>query len=373
MKRRVALSIVLLGGIFMMACGKNSNVDAEKDVVVYTTVTPGGQFPDTIEVTFDKIPSGQVNAEDFAMTGKASNWMDNSLHDFSASFKEAVVDGNTLTLTFDGFTDKYFFVDSWEVTNQANAQLSFSSKDISKVVTPVADDFVKYSKEDGEEFTYQLFTPEDTSVPQPIVVVFHGFADTHNLRVYRTSVAWAEPEAQAKRPCYVLSPIIDDNDYYNAGKRSEIFDKVYAKLESMISEGKVDPSRVYIMGNSFGGMSTIEFMEKYPDIAAAGIPLCSALNYSPSAKSGLEKITHIPLWIAQAENDGTIPSENSKYMYKTLTELGSTVVDMKIYSDEEMNAAGGSSDPNSTFSYHHVEMAVMEDEAYAEWLFSQHK
>ena len=39
--------------------------------------------------------------------------------------------------------------------------------------------------------------------------------------------------------------------------------------------------------------------------------------------------------------------------------------------DDEMNAAGASPDNNNTYSYHHVELAVMPDETYMEWLMGK--
>jgi len=342
-----------------------------KEVVVQTTVTPGGQFPSTLEVKLAEEYKGEVNAADFAMSGKATNWMDPSLHSFEAGFTDAKIEGDTLTLTFGEFTDKYFFVENWEVVNKNDSKLSFTSDKISKVVAPVADEFEYHSVDDGEAFNYHLFTPEDTSKPQPIVVVFHGYADTHNLLVYRTSVAWAELDAQAKRPCYVMSPVIGDDEYFVDGEREKVFAAVHNKLQQMIDEGLVDANRVYMMGNSFGGMSTIEYMESYPNTVAGALALCSALDYSETANDKLDALNDSAIWIAQAEHDGTISSDNSKQLYETLTANGNMKSKLTIYSDEEMNKAGCSPDNNSTFSYHHVEMKVMEDEAYAEWLFSQ--
>ncbi|MBP3877734.1 MAG: hypothetical protein J6E44_07255 [Lachnospiraceae bacterium] len=43
---------------------------------------------------------------------------------------------------------------------------------------------------------------------------------------------------------------------------------------------------------------------------------------------------------------------------------------LTVYTDEEMNAAGADPSPEATVSYHHVEAAVMPDDAYKEWLFS---
>lgn len=41
----------------------------------------------------------------------------------------------------------------------------------------------------------------------------------------------------------------------------------------------------------------------------------------------------------------------------------------KTVIDEIMNDAGAFPDSESTYSYHHVELAVMEDDTYMEWLY----
>ena len=42
-----------------------------------------------------------------------------------------------------------------------------------------------------------------------------------------------------------------------------------------------------------------------------------------------------------------------------------------MYSDEEMNASGADPSPDATYSYHHVELAVMEDDDYMSWMFEK--
>lgn len=375
--------ICLIGVVMLFALG-SMNTFAEEpaderigsritDAVIYTEVTPGGQFPVRLEAQLDGMPDQELTADEFSMTGHAENWMDPSLHEFTAEFDSALVKDSVLTLTFGDFADKYFFVKDWLVADSKDSVYSFDSSVQSRVVTPVVDDFTEYGTAGDSGLHYFEYAPEDAEEALPVVVVFHGFGDTNNLRAYRTSVAWAEPEAQKVRPCYVISPVIEDNDYYVSSARDRIYGMLHDLIQKMIDDGKIDGKRVYVMGNSFGGMATVEFSEKYPDFVAAGLALCPALNYSQTALSRLEKIAGIPFYFAQAENDHTIPVSMSKSAYQGLTDAGAVDVNLKIYTDEEMNRAGADPDPDSTFSYHHVEMAVMEDPAYAVWMFAQRR
>ena len=384
-KRYSAIIGALITGMLLASCGSVADAAADQTeqntaggdqmmsdgIVIDATVRTTGQYPERIEVP---IPAGvdaaglNLSEADFHMKGTAGMWGSDDTREFSCEFEKLENDGNAIVLYPKDFPEKYFYVQDFTVSCDKEDALSFTKQDIAKVNTAVADDFQTFAKEDGAGFTYHLYTPE-TEENMPVVVVFHGYGDTENLLTYRTAVEWAEPDNQKIRPCYVIAPVIDDNTYYSA--RNTVFTPLKALLDQMTAEGKADPNRIYVMGNSFGGMSSIEFAELYPDTVAGILALCPALNYSSTAMGQLEKIKDIPIWFAQAEHDNTIPIENSRTAAEKLKELGAKEVRLKEYSDDEMNAAGADAAPDSTYSYHHVELAVMEDDAYMDWLYAQ--
>ena len=341
-----------------------------KDVMVQTSVRKTGQYPESICAIYSgKLDGISVEASDFKMTGMASIWGSDDKRPFEAGFSAVEVTDDTITLYPVDFPEKFFYADEYKVTCGKDERLNFTDKDVSKIITPVADDFRYIEGKDGSLLNYHIFSPADEE-NKPLVIVFHGFGDTRNLLTYRTAVDWAEPENQKKRPCYVIAPTIDDMVYYLPDKRDKIFEDLKSLIDTMILEGKVNSSKIYVMGNSFGGMSTIEFSEKYPDTVAAALALCPAVNYSDTAVKNLEKMKDVPIRLAHAEHDNTIPAGESLKIRDALEAAGAKEVKLKIYSDEEMNAAGADSAPDSTYSYHHVELAVMEDEEYKDWLFS---
>ena len=62
---------------------------------------------------------------------------------------------------------------------------------------------------------------------------------------------------------------------------------------------------------------------------------------------------------------------DSRNAYDHLIEAGSTKARITVYTDEEMEACGAELSSESTYSFHHVELAVMEDPEYMEWMFEQ--
>ncbi len=374
--------VLLFCAVFLWAGAGCVRADAEAekgfgDIIVHTLVEVSGQRVESIDVKLSEPLSGDVvsalKPEDFLMSGKAAGWMQPQPHAFEAPVAGLDVTDTLLTLYFEDFPEKYFYVTDFTVECSAVPELTFSKADITEALTPVADDF-----EDGTfpetAYAYHLFTPaahkENTEASAlPVVVVFHGYGDTDNLLTYRTSVEWAEAENQAVRPCYVLSPVIVN--YSSVLERTQIYDAIYEMLQEMMAAGKVDAERVYVMGNSFGGAATIEFLERFPDFSAGALILCPALNYfDASVFKNLSAITEIPMWFCHAENDLTIASGTSRTAVEILEKNGAEDCHLTIYADEEMDAAGAVPSPEASVSYHHVEAAVMPDSTYAEWLFS---
>ncbi len=377
--KRLFVIALLFATVIVTSCesqefADDSGVDSTNvltNVTVNTSVRKTGQYPENFVLTFEKeIRNANVAPESFHLSGEAGYWGSDDTRSFEAVFSAAEIKGNTLTLTPDSFPEKYFYVKQFKVDCSEDSTFDFSSSDISEVITPVADDFETYTSNGSVSFDYHLFDPKK-SEPMPVVIVFHGYGDTNNLLTYRTAVEWGEPENQEKRPCFVLAPVIDDNTYFSSKGRDEVFTSVHDIIGQMISDGKVDADKVYVMGNSFGGLSTIEYAEKYPEEVAGALALCPALNYSNNSLLNLKNMVNVPVWFAHAKNDNTIPASNSETAVKALENLGAKEVRFTEYTDEEMNAAGADSAPDATYSYHHVELAVMEDDAYMEWLFEQ--
>ena len=259
-------------------------------------------------------------------------------------------------------------MDNFTVTCESNPALSFTSDLVTEVITPTADDFEQVRKADGAAFDYNIYIPDGADGSLPVVVAFHGFGDTDNLLQNQVAVSWAFPENQEKRPAIVIAPIIDQ--YFDAGYRDSVYTETYGLIQELIRDGKADENRIYVVGKSYGGLATYEFTEKYADDVAGAIALCGATT--DAIIENAAKMADVPLYIVQAENDDTVNVESSYNMYKALTEAGSTKVQMKIYSDAEMNAAGVD---GTVIGYHTVEMAALssdyDGEKFMSWLFEQ--
>ena len=358
--------LTLLALALLSLCAAHAEA---REITLETRVMKWGQMPARFVVSGQALPEG-VTAADFAITGQAAGWEDRSLHPFSCAVEAVEAIDGGWELIPELFPEKFFYVRQMEVACAAHPELGFTLEDITTVATETADEFT-WVEEHESRFTARVFLPESDG-PLPVVLVFHGYGDPENLLSYRTAVAWAEPGQQAVRPCVVVAPVINTTFYGSEIARSRIYEGIMNYIDSLVESGVADPSRLYVMGNSFGGMASFEIAEQHPGRFAAILALCPALNYSANGTAQLSTLTDIPVTIAQAEGDETIPSEVGARAAEALIAAGNENVTLRLYTDAEMNAAGAVKGFEQTYSFHHVELAVMEDEAYAEWLFSQH-
>ncbi len=222
-----------------------------------------------------------------------------------------------------------------------------------------------HSSEDVS-LNYRLYTPESNE-QMPLVIAFHGYGDTEDPPFSKAVTAWTEPENQEVRPCYVLAPVIADDDYIEFSRRERIYEQVKNAVDSLIKEGKVDKTKVYVAGNSLGGMATVEYAEKYHDSVAGALALCPAINYSAEAENNLSKLIDVPIWFLHAANDNVIPVKVSREAVENLKSMNAKDVHITEFTNEEMIAVGAS------YGYHEVDIAVMAQDTYMKWLFEQSK
>ncbi|MCD8015948.1 MAG: hypothetical protein LUG99_22880 [Lachnospiraceae bacterium] len=142
---------------------------------------------------------------------------------------------------------------------------------------PVIDDFVQ---NEYKGMPYNLFSPENREAQKmyPLVVFIpdasvNGPDATAALVQGIGATIWAEPEEQAKRPCYVLAIQVPSRlPITGAGyTTTPQFDVVKEIIDKVIEENPIDTKRVYATGQSQGCMSMCEMNCRYPDLFAASL------------------------------------------------------------------------------------------------------
>jgi len=91
---------------------------------------------------------------------------------------------------------------------------------------------------------------------------------------------------------------------------------IYALLEEIMQEYRVDSSRIYLSGLSRGGYGAWTLAMEYPERFAALAPVCGAV---PSSYAGW--VPEIPIWVFHGADDPVINLEESVDMVNALKRL----------------------------------------------------
>lgn len=181
----------------------------------------------------------------------------------------------------------------------------------------IVDDFLQLEYRDpgtGRSLRYNLFVPRDYDRRQsyPLVLFMHDAGATSD--VTRTTlfqglgaIAWASPEDQAKRPCFVLAPqfaeIIADDD----SRTSSMLDTTIGLIQMLAGKYSIDRKRLYTTGQSGGCMMSIAMDIKYPGFFAASFLVAGQWDAALVRPLARQK-----LWILISQDDDkAYPGQNA--------------------------------------------------------------
>lgn len=86
-------------------------------------------------------------------------------------------------------------------------------------------------------------------------------------------------------------------------------------VNSLIKEYSIDINRIYLIGLSSGGYGVWDLITRYPDIFAAGIPMCGGGD-----PLKVDRYCKIPIWAFHGDKDDVVKVTNSIYAMKAINE-----------------------------------------------------
>jgi len=201
----------------------------------------------------------------------------------------------------------------------------------SAAIKPALEKLIDFYEErafelaDGGTIAYRLFRPRDCDPERkyPLVIFLHGKGGigTENKKhisggnLWGARV-WALPEHQDKHPCFVLAP-----QYAPRGDRlrSDRSPALKSLIDQVTEEFNIDQKRLYITGQSMGGMGTWSAIASYPDLFAAAVPVCGRGNTS---RAGAIVEGKVAVWAFHGAKDGTVKVSGSREMIAAMKEAG---------------------------------------------------
>lgn len=171
---------------------------------------------------------------------------------------------------------------------------------------------------------YYLLKPPHMSPGRsyPLLLVLHGA----NRTTYPGHVV-SIPDFQKRYPAFVVVPIAPIKSYWDApfpeakmGGWFPAINHAVNVVKSVQEKYNVDPSRIYVTGNSMGGFGTFGAVAEYPDLFAAAVPTCGGWD---SAEAPLMRQT--PIWAFHGARDPAIPVANTRRIVEALKRTGGNV------------------------------------------------
>lgn len=189
----------------------------------------------------------------------------------------------------------------------------------------------------NQEMPYRLLSPDTVATGQtyPLVVFLHGSGergDDNVSQLEHGAGIFADPVNLKKYPSFVLFPQCKDKSWVGQFDESTFIpgaaipplsdteQTLVDLVEQIKATNPIDPSRIYIMGLSMGGIATYDLVCRFPELFAAAIPICGAVN-----PQRLVKARDVSFMIFHGAKDKEVPIICGRSAYNELSSLGANV------------------------------------------------
>jgi predicted peptidase len=215
--------------------------------------------------------------------------------------------------------------------------------------------------QNGLLLPYRLYVPNGRvrGKSLPLVVFLHGIAGAgvdNQLQIdggnRLGSHIWTTHAVQTRHPAYVLAPQMPVGSTWARQSPSQLAPHAELLLEllpDLLRKYSVDADRIYVVGQSLGGMGVWDIISKRPNLFAAAVPVCGDGDIATIAAA-----KPVPVWAFHGAKDDVVPVSGSRQMVAALRAAGGTVKYTE-YSDGR----------------HDVWTIAFADSELPEWLFSQ--
>lgn len=211
---------------------------------------------------------------------------------------------------------------------------------------PVEEDtfLSKTTAEEYDGMPYRLYVPEtyDEAKDYPVILFFHGAGErgadnTAQLKhviqaLYDGNEALKDviliaPQCPAGSQ-WVDTPWADGAYTLSQVAESASLKKALAILNQVSGAYSVDSDRVYAIGYSMGGFAVWDALARYPDVFAAGIPICGS-----GATDAADTLKNIPIHTFHGDADTVVPYAGTQETVAAIQAAGGENITFTTYED----------------------------------------
>lgn len=182
-----------------------------------------------------------------------------------------------------------------------------------------------YVSKDGTQLPYRLYVPlgYDANRKYPLLLWLHGGEGRGSDNVKQISggnqVAmhyFSSDAVQLKDSMFLLAPQCPSGENWSdpeLNQPTKWLEMTMSALADVEKEFSIDTDRVYLAGQSMGGLGAWSTLQAYPGKWAAAIILCAYDNFT-----NVKALAQTPLWVFQGADDESVPVTLVRDMVKQL-------------------------------------------------------
>jgi predicted peptidase len=183
-------------------------------------------------------------------------------------------------------------------------------------------------KKTGAHIPYRLYVPASYSRTQkyPLLFWLHGGSGRGSDNVKQISSNdtkgthfWISPENQQRFPAFVFVPQCPVDDNWSDPEINQPTKSLLVAIEALDAVQKeftIDPDRIYLAGQSMGGLGVWALIQLYPERWAGALVMSAFDNFTNT-----DAIRQVPVWVFQGDGDRSVPVDLVRQMMKQLKKV----------------------------------------------------
>lgn len=161
----------------------------------------------------------------------------------------------------------------------------------------------------------------DATQRYPLVIWLHGSGQSgsdNQAQMGGPTKLFTDVEHQSANPCFMIAPQCPDAE---TGWNKQVADNLMALIADLSGNLPIDLKRLYLTGSSMGGFGTWSLCAKYPNVFAAGVPLCGGGDPKKA-----EVLKSVPMWVFHGDQDPMVPVERSRVPVEAVKAAGGVLM-----------------------------------------------